>query len=77
MNPVLRFLIWVDVQVLRLVTLGKSRPGETISAAAWSLEMDGKWQGKYLLRPLIDLIFWPVQRHHCEQAWLWQKDLYR
>ena len=27
MNPVLRFLIWVDVQVLRLVTLGKSRPG--------------------------------------------------
>ena len=57
-------------------SLGKSRPGETISAAAWSLEMDGKWQGKYLLRPLIDFIFWPVQKHHCEQAWFWQKDLY-
>lgn len=77
MTPILKTLIWLDVQVLRIVTLGKSRPGETISAAAWSLEMDGKWQGKYLLRPLIDLIFWPVQKHHCEQAWFWQKDLYK
>ncbi len=31
-----------DVQVLRLVTFGRSLPGETISAAAWSLEGEGK-----------------------------------
>ena len=37
-------LIWLDVQVLRIVTFGRARPGETISAAAWSLEGDGKWQ---------------------------------
>jgi hypothetical protein len=75
MNPVLRFLIWVDVQVLRLATLGKSRPGETISAAAWSLEMDGKWQGK-LLVPVIDFLFRPWMADHCRKAWLWQKHLY-
>lgn len=42
MTPILKTLIWLDVQVLRIVTLGKSRPGETISAAAWSLYCDGK-----------------------------------
>lgn len=35
MSPTLKALIWLDVQVLRLVTFGRSRPGETISAAAW------------------------------------------
>lgn len=75
MSPILRHLIWLDAQILRVVTLGNSRPGETISAAAWSLEGDGKWQGR-LLRPLIDFIFRPVQRDHCAQAWLWQKHLY-
>ena len=53
MSPTLKALIWLDVQILRIVTFGKSKPGETISAAAWSLEGDGKWQGR-LLRPLID-----------------------
>ena len=56
MSRALRALIWLDVQVLRLVTFGRSLPGETISAAAWSLEGDGKWQGR-LLRPLIDGLF--------------------
>lgn len=37
-----------------------TRMGETISAAAWALEADSKWQGK-LLRPLIDFIFWSVK----------------
>ena len=59
MSRALRALIWLDVQVLRLVTFGRSLPGETISAAAWSLEGDGKWQGR-LLRPLIDGLFYFV-----------------
>jgi hypothetical protein len=42
MSPTLKALIWLDVQILRLVTFGRARPGETISAAAWSLESDGK-----------------------------------
>lgn len=53
MSPTLKALIWLDVQILRIVTFGRSRPGETISAAAWSLYQDGKWQGK-LLVPIID-----------------------
>ena len=75
MNPILRALIWLDVQILRAVTLGKSRPGETISAAAWSLEGDGKWQGKVLV-PVIDFLFRPWMTEHCRKAWLWQKHLY-
>ena len=68
MNPILRALIWLDVKVLWVVTFGRSRPGETISAASWSLYQDGKWQGK-LLRPLIDGLFYFVQKDHCAQAW--------
>ena len=75
MNPILKALIWLDVQVLRIVTLGKSRPGETISAASWSLYCDGKWQGK-LLVPVIDFLFAPWMADHCRKAWLWQRDLY-
>jgi len=71
----LQTLIWLDVQILRIVTFGRSRPGETISAAAWSLEVDGKWQGR-LLRPLIDGLFYFVQKDHCAKAYQWQKYLY-
>lgn len=41
-------LIWLNVQVLRAVTLGKSKPGEAISAAVWDMKLDGKWQGRVL-----------------------------
>lgn len=75
MKQILKALIWLDVKVLWLVTFGRSRPGETISAAAWSLEMDGKWQGK-LLVPVIDFLFRPWMADHCRKAWLWQRDLY-
>lgn len=75
MNPLLDSLIWLDVQVLRVVTFGRSKPGETISAASWSLYQDGKWQGK-LLVPIIDFMFKPWMEEHCRKAWYWQKDLY-
>lgn len=75
MNPILRALLWLDIKILWLVTFGRCKPGETISAAAWSLELDGKWQGK-MLRPTIDFIFWPVQKDHCAKAWDWQRHLY-
>lgn len=71
----LKFLIAIDVAVFWLICLGNVRPGETISAAAWDLERDGKWQGK-LFRPLIDWLFTYVQKDHCHQAWLWQKQIY-
>lgn len=72
----LDFLIWLDVQILRLATFGKARPGETISSATWSLYLDGKWQGRVFV-PLIDTLFRPWMKNHCQQAYLWQIDIYK
>lgn len=71
-----RFLLWLDIEILRIGTRGKSRPGETISAASWSLYLDQKWQGRVFV-PLIDLLFRPLQKDHCRQAYEWQIDLYK
>lgn len=68
-------LIWLDAQVLRVVTLGKSKPGETISACVWDLRLDGKWQGR-IFAPLIDLLFRPWMTEHCRKAWVSQYTLY-
>jgi len=75
MNSLFHALLWLDVMVLRIVTLGRARPGETISSAAWSLYQDGKWQGKVLV-PVIDFLFRPWMNDHCRKSWIWQKDLY-
>ena len=78
MNPVLRFLLWLDVTVFKVVTLNKSRPGETISAASWSLRIDSKWQGRVAV-PIIDFLARLVGdgRDHCRRAYEWQRDLYQ
>ena len=75
MSCIFKFLLWLDIKVLWVVTFGRARPGETISAAAWSLYRDAKWQGK-LLVPLINALFWVAEKDHCHKAWLWQKHLY-
>ena len=72
----LNFLIWVDVQLFRLITFGNCKKGETISAASWDLLLNDKWQGK-LFVPIIDFLFSPVQKEHCRKAWLWQIDIYK
>jgi len=68
-SRILRILIALDIFVFALLTLGGSKRNETISAAAWSLEMDGKWQGK-LFRPVIDWLFSRLQKNHCLECWL-------
>lgn len=75
MSCIFKFLLWLDIKVLWIVTFGRARMGETISAAAWSLYRDGKWQGR-LLVPLINTIFWIAEKDHCRKAWVWQKHLY-
>lgn len=72
----LDFLLWIDIQILKLITFGNCRKGETISAAAWSLNMDNKWQGRVAV-PVIDFLFSPWQKNHCLNAWLWQAEIYR
>ena len=64
----LNLLIAIDQLLWVVFTLGKGSPDETISAAAWRMEQEGKLAGR-ILRPLIDLLFLPIERDHCYLAW--------
>ena len=67
-----RFLhigIAIDQLAYVLLTLGAGSPDETLSAAAWRTERAGKWLGR-VFRPLIDALFLPFERDHCETAYL-------
>ena len=66
---ILNLLIALDQLAWVIVTLGKGKPDETISAAAWRMEQEGKLAGR-ILRPLIDLLARPLERDHCRNAWL-------
>ena len=60
----LNLLIAIDQLLWVVLTLGKGMPDETISAAAYRMEQQGKRAGR-VLRPLIDALFWPLEREHC------------
>jgi hypothetical protein len=60
----LNLLIAIDQFLWVLTTLGNGEPDETISAAAWRMEHDGKIAGR-ILRPLIDTLFRPFEKEHC------------
>ena len=61
---ILNLLIAIDQLLWVVLTLGKGHPDETISAAAWRMEQQGKLAGR-ILRPLIDFLFSPLERDHC------------
>jgi hypothetical protein len=65
----LNLLIAIDQLAWVVLTLGKGYPDETISAAAWRMEQQGKLAGR-ILRPLVDLLFRPIEKDHCYKAWL-------
>ncbi|GAB4112336.1 MAG: hypothetical protein Fur0019_18820 [Tibeticola sp.] len=65
----LNMLIALDQLLWVLTTLGNGAPDETISAAAYRMERQGKLAGR-ALRPLIDLLFSPIEREHCRKAYL-------
>lgn len=60
----MRVLVALDVLIMAVMN---GKRNETMSAAAWSLEKDGKWQG-YLFRPMIDALFW-LEPNHCAISW--------
>ncbi len=64
----LNFLISLDQLAWVVITLGNGSPDETISAALWRMERAGKLSGR-LFRPLIDLLFRPLERDHCRKAY--------
>ena len=61
---ILNLLIAIDQLTWVIVTLGKGTPDETISAALWRMEQQGKIAGR-VLRPLVDALFRPLERDHC------------
>lgn len=64
---ILNLLIALDQLAWVIVTLGKGFPDETISAASYRMEQEGKLAGR-ILRPLIDLLFRPLEREHCRKS---------
>jgi hypothetical protein len=76
MKPLLDFLIWLDIQLFRLITLGRYPVGETASAAAWRMKLAGRRRGRVAVW-LIDGLFRPWQTNHCQNAYLWQIEIYQ
>lgn len=68
MRRLLNVLIAFDQLLWTLLTLGHGSPDETISAAAWRMEWQGKPAGM-VLRPVIDFLFRPFERDHCRKAY--------
>lgn len=64
---ILNFLIALDQLAYVLLTLGAGHPDETLSAAAYRTERKNRLLG-IAFRPLIDLIFLPIERDHCRKA---------
>lgn len=69
----LNVLIAIDQLAWVILTLGKGSPDETISAAAWRMEQQGKLAGR-ILRPLVDLLFSPIERDHCRLSFESERD---
>jgi hypothetical protein len=61
---ILRVLIAADI-TLNVVLGGKL--GETLSASAWRGEQEGLFF-PCVFRPVIDFLFWPIERDHCRRA---------
>ena len=58
----------VDQLIYVLITLGKGYPDESLSSAAYRLELRGAFWGK-VWRPVIDWLLAPLEKNHCQQAY--------
>jgi len=64
----LNILIAVDQLAYVLLTLGHGDPDETMSAAAYRLELQGKLGGR-IFRPVLDGLFYYIERDHCRRSY--------
>jgi hypothetical protein len=76
MSRLLDALLWLDIKVLYVGSLGRYTQGETISALAWDMRLRGRWQGKVFV-PVIDWLFRPWKVNHCRNAYLWQIEIFK
>ena len=63
-SRLLNLLIALDQLGYVVITLGRGSPDETMSAAAWRTEQDGRILGRFF-RPVLDAIFRPWGADHC------------
>lgn len=68
----LNIFIALDQLAWVLSTLGNGQPDETISAALWRMERQGKRAGLWF-RPVVDFLFRPFEKNHCLIAYLEEK----
>lgn len=61
---ILRVLIAID-RTFNVILGGKL--DETLSASAWRGEQEGLFF-PCVFRPVIDFLFWPIERDHCRRA---------
>lgn len=69
----LNLMIAIDQLTYVLLTLGHGSPDETMSAAAYRLWFLGRVGGRHF-KPVIDLLFSPVERDHCEKSYRAEMD---
>lgn len=66
-NRILNIAIALDQLLWTLITLGNGSPDETMSAAAWRIEKEGRLAGK-IFRPIIDMVFF-FDDNHCKTSY--------
>lgn len=64
----LNLMVALDQLVYVLLTMGHGSPDETLSAAAYRLWLRDQWGGRYF-KPVIDLLFLPLERDHCKRSY--------
>lgn len=72
-HRLLHILIALDQLIYVLVTLGRASPRETLSAAAYRGELQGRIAGR-IFRPIIDILFSPLEKQHCYWSWKNEQD---
>lgn len=72
-NRLLNILIALDQLVYVLITMGYGSPDETMSSAAYRMELKGKIAGR-LFRPMIDLLFFRIEKDHCRKSFIAEKN---
>ena len=67
---IFNLVVALDQVIYVIVTLGAGSPDETLSAAAWRTEQDGKLMGRFF-RPIIDAVFRSLFReeNHCQNSY--------
>lgn len=63
-----RYILNILIALDQLInTMVGGYPDETLSASAWLGEQQGKLI-PCIMRPVIDFLFWPMERDHCKRA---------